>query len=230
MFARYTESAQRAIVLAQDEARQHRHGAVGTGVLLLGLLRLEGKVAWMALKAAGVDPQLLRRKVIELMGPGQSDVRGEIGFTPAAKRVMVELAIDEARHLKHNYVGTEHLLLALCHDDGHAGAALRSFGLTRDGLVEKVLHLLGTGGASPMMGIPLEETSPSAPPIRYSQALLAALRSAAEEARSTGSAEVLPEHLLMALLTVPEETSVRALLLRHGLTLEELRRHLSEDA
>lgn len=222
MFSRYTEFAQRAIVLAQDETRRLRHSTVGTGSLLLGILRLEKGVAWTALRKAGVDPGKLRQTVVSLMGPGQSDVRGEIGFTLPAKRVMVEFSIEIAREMGHNYVGTEHILLGLLRDDGHAGEALRSAGLTREGLEGQVRELLGMGVAS-------EETAPTGPPVAYSQALLAALRNASAEARATGSREVLPEHLLIAILTVPEETSIRTLLLRHGLTQEELRRHLSEE-
>lgn len=222
MFSRYTESSQRVIVLAQDEARRLNFGFVGTGVLLLGILRLQKGVAWTALLKSGVDPEWLRQTVISLMGTGQGAVRGEIGFTPAAKRVMVEYSINAARQMGTDYVGTEHLLLGLLQDEGHAGEALRAAGLTREGLEAVVRGLMGTGD-------PPETATPVREPIPYSQALMAALRSAMYEARTLGAGEVLPEHLLMAFLTVPAETSVRSLLLQHGLTLAELRGHLSQD-
>src|SRR5690606_36568804 len=113
MFGRYTERAQRVIVLAQEEAKRLGHNYVGTEHLLLGLIREGEGIAAKALQGLGISLEQVRGEVEKVIGKGQSNGDGEMGFTPRAKKVFVELAIEEARLLSHNYLGTEHILLGL---------------------------------------------------------------------------------------------------------------------
>src|SRR5271170_3996718 len=112
MFERFTEKAIKVIMLAQEEARRLGHNFVGTEQILLGLIREGRGVASRRLSAAGVNLQAARIEVEKIIGRGSGFVAVEIPFTPRAKRAL-ELSCQEAKRLRHNYVGTEHLLLAL---------------------------------------------------------------------------------------------------------------------
>src|SRR5699024_1929311 len=115
------ERAQKAILLAQDEARNLKHNYVGTEHLLLGLLSEGEGVAAQTLNNAGIDLDKARKQVDQLVGKGkyETDI---LGFTPRTKRVF-ELSFLEARKLGHNYVGTEHILLGLI-EEGEGVAAV----------------------------------------------------------------------------------------------------------
>ena len=144
MFSRYTERAQRVIVLAQDEARRLNYDYVGTEHLLLGLIREGEGIAAKALQSLGIQLEQVRAEVEKMIGKGSASSRGEIGFTPRAKKVMVELAIEEARLLGHNYVGTEHILLGLIREgEGVAAQVLQNLGADLDRVRNQVIHLLG---------------------------------------------------------------------------------------
>ncbi|MEW8977236.1 MAG: ATP-dependent Clp protease ATP-binding subunit [Symbiobacterium sp.] len=144
MFSRYTERAQRVIVLAQDEARRLNYDYVGTEHLLLGLIREGEGIAAKALQSLGIQLEQVRAEVEKMIGKGSASTRGEIGFTPRAKKVMVELAIEEARLLGHNYVGTEHILLGLIREgEGVAAQVLQNLGADLDRVRNQVIHLLG---------------------------------------------------------------------------------------
>ncbi len=144
MFSRYTERAQRVIVLAQDEARRLNYDYVGTEHLLLGLIREGEGIAAKALQSLGIQLEQVRSEVEKMIGKGSAPTRGEIGFTPRAKKVMVELAIEEARTLGHNYVGTEHILLGLIREgEGVAAQVLINLGAELDRVRNQVIHLLG---------------------------------------------------------------------------------------
>jgi len=156
MFSRYTERAQRVIVLAQDEARRLNYDYVGTEHLLLGLIREGEGIAAKALQSLGIQLEQVRAEVEKMIGKGSASTRGEIGFTPRAKKVMVELAIEEARLLGHNYVGTEHILLGLIREgEGVAAQVLQNLGADLDRVRNQVIHLLGgvphppSGAAAP---------------------------------------------------------------------------------
>ena len=156
MFSRYTERAQRVIVLAQDEARRLNYDYVGTEHLLLGLIREGEGIAAKALQSLGIQLEQVRAEVEKMIGKGSASSRGEIGFTPRAKKVMVELAIEEARLLGHNYVGTEHILLGLIREgEGVAAQVLQNLGADLDRVRNQVIHLLGgvphppSGSAAP---------------------------------------------------------------------------------
>lgn len=144
MFSRYTERAQRVIVLAQDEARRLNYDYVGTEHLLLGLIREGEGIAAKALQSLGIQLEQVRAEVEKMIGKGTASTRGEIGFTPRAKKVMVELAIEEARLLGHNYVGTEHILLGLIREgEGVAAQVLQNLNAELERVRNQVVHLLG---------------------------------------------------------------------------------------
>lgn len=156
MFSRYTERAQRVIVLAQDEARRLNYDYVGTEHLLLGLIREGEGIAAKALQSLGISLEQVRAEVEKMIGKGTANPRGEIGFTPRAKKVMVELAIEEARLLGHNYVGTEHILLGLIREgEGVAAQVLQNLGADLERVRNQVIHLLG--------GVPQNQTGGPAP-------------------------------------------------------------------
>jgi len=129
-FEKFSERARRVLTLAQEEAQQLNHSYIDTEHILLGLVREEEGVAAKVLANVGVGLNKVRSAVEFVIGRGEKPSSGETGLTPKAKKV-IELAIDEARHLGHNYIGTEHLLLGLLREGGGVAAAiLDSLGVT----------------------------------------------------------------------------------------------------
>ena len=129
MFERFTEKAIKVIMLAQEEARRLGHNFVGTEQILLGLIGEGTGVAAKVLKSMGVNLKDARVEVEKIIGRGSGFVAVEIPFTPRAKRVL-ELSLEEARQLGHNYIGTEHLLLGLIREgEGVAARVLENLGV-----------------------------------------------------------------------------------------------------
>ncbi|MDP6142131.1 MAG: ATP-dependent Clp protease ATP-binding subunit [Dehalococcoidales bacterium] len=129
-FDKFSERARRVLTLAQDEAQRLNHSYVGTEHILLGLVREEDGVAAKVLATMDVSLSKVRQAVEFIIGPGEKPSTGATGLTSRAKRV-IELAIDEARYLGHNYIGTEHLLLGLLREgEGVAAGVLDSFSVT----------------------------------------------------------------------------------------------------
>ena len=130
MWQRLTERARNMIFFAQEEAEKSGWNLVGPEHLLLGLLRQEDHVASLVLLTMHVDLQELRAETLRQMKPGDCGKPGtEMALTPSAKRV-IDLSYDEARRLTNNYIGTEHLLLALLREgEGLAGRVLHSAGV-----------------------------------------------------------------------------------------------------
>ncbi|SHM71023.1 ATP-dependent Clp protease ATP-binding subunit ClpC [Caldanaerovirga acetigignens] len=144
MNGKFTERAQKVIAFAQEEARRLNHNVVGTEHILLGLIREGEGVAAKALQNLGVELSKVREQVERMIGVGPFAVQGPIGYTPRAKRVL-ELALDESRRLKHNYVGTEHILLGLIREgEGVAAQVLANLGVSLERARNEVLTLLGT--------------------------------------------------------------------------------------
>lgn len=111
MFNRFTERAQRVIMIAREESSRLRHDYIGTEHLLLGLIREGSGVAVAVLQSLGLNPERIRKEVEKLAPSGGGTlILGEPPFTSKAKKAL-ELAIDEAQLMGHSYVGTEHLLL-----------------------------------------------------------------------------------------------------------------------
>ncbi|MCL2706962.1 MAG: ATP-dependent Clp protease ATP-binding subunit [Dehalococcoidia bacterium] len=129
-FDKFSERARRALSLAQEEAQRLNHNYIGTEHLLLGLVKEEESIAARILVSLGVSLPKMRSAVEYVIGPGEKITSVGTGLTTRAKRV-IELAIDEARQMGHNYIGTEHLLLGLLREaDGVAAGVLDSFGIT----------------------------------------------------------------------------------------------------
>src|SRR6476619_2182202 len=146
MSNRFTERAQRVILIAQEEAKRLNHDYVGTEHLLLGLIALGEGVAAQVLANLGVDLRRVRTEIEKIVGTGDNVMLlGEIPFTPRAKKVL-ELAVEEAQNMGHSHVGTEHLLLGLIREEeGVAARVLENLGLRLDVVREEVLNLLGEG-------------------------------------------------------------------------------------
>jgi ATP-dependent Clp protease ATP-binding subunit ClpC len=143
MFERFTEKAIKVIMLAQEESRRLGHNFVGTEQILLGLIGEGTGVGPKALKALGVTLKDARVEVEKIIGRGSGFVAVEIPFTPRAKRVL-ELSLEEARQLGHNYIGTEHLLLGLIREgEGVASRVLENLGVDSSKLRGQIIRLLG---------------------------------------------------------------------------------------
>jgi len=145
MFNRFTERARKVILLAKEEAKRFNHDYIGTEHLLLGLIREGEGVAAAVLASLGLSSDQIRFEVEKLVKPGPATiVSGDIPFTPKAKKV-IELAMEEARQLGHNYIGTEHLLLGLVKEgEGVASQVLMNLGLDMDKVRNEVMGLLGS--------------------------------------------------------------------------------------
>lgn len=112
MFERFTDRARRVIVLAQEEARLFGHNYIGTEHLVAGLVHEGEGIAGLVLTEAGVNLEDVRKLIVDRAGENPNGSRGHIPFTPRTRKV-IELTLREALDLGHNYVGTEHILLAI---------------------------------------------------------------------------------------------------------------------
>ena len=191
-FDKFTDRARKVLTLAQDEAQRFNHNYIGTEHLLLGLVREGEGVAARVLENMNVELPKVRTAVEFIIGRGDRPVVGEVGLTPRAKRV-IELAIDEARRLGHNYIGTEHLLLGLVREgEGIAAGVLESLGVNLDKVRHEVIRVLSqssaagparrpSGPARPRPSTSSASTSPRRPGSASST------RSSAGRRRSSGS-------------------------------------------
>ena len=146
MFERLTDRARKVMALANQEAQRFNHEYIGTEHILLGMVKEGSGVGANVLKNLGIDLRKVRLEVEKLVKSGPEMVTmGKLPQTPRAKKV-IEYAIEEARNLNHNYVGTEHLLLGLLREhDGVAAQVLLNLGLKLEEVREEVLNLLGAG-------------------------------------------------------------------------------------
>jgi ATP-dependent Clp protease ATP-binding subunit ClpC len=153
MFERFTEKAIKVIMLAQEEARRLGHNFVGTEQILLGLIGEGTGIGPKVLKSMGVNLKDARVEVEKIIGRGSGFVAVEIPFTPRAKRVL-ELSLEEARQLGHNYIGTEHLLLGLIREgEGVAARVLDNLSVDLSKVRSQIIRSLGentevSGGGS----------------------------------------------------------------------------------
>ncbi|MBX6394402.1 MAG: ATP-dependent Clp protease ATP-binding subunit [Alicyclobacillaceae bacterium] len=146
MFGRFTERAQKVLALAHEEASRLGHSGIGTEHILLGLVREGEGIAAKALMSLGLSSEKIQREVEKIIGrgPGQG---AAMAYTPRAKKV-IELSIDEARKLGHNYVGTEHILLGLIREgEGVAARVLNNLGVSLSKARQQVIQLLGGDAA-----------------------------------------------------------------------------------
>ena len=143
MFERFTEKAIKVIMLAQEEARRLGHNFVGTEQILLGLIGEGTGIAAQVLKSMNVNLKDARIEVEKIIGRGSGFVAVEIPFTPRAKRVL-ELSLEEARQLGHNYIGTEHLLMGLVREgEGVAARVLENLAVNISSIRTEVIQMLG---------------------------------------------------------------------------------------
>ncbi len=169
MFERFTDRARKVMALANQEAQRFNHEYIGTEHILLGLVKEGSGVGANVLKNLDVDLRKVRLEVEKLVKSGPDMVTmGKLPQTPRAKKV-IEYAIEEARNLNHNYVGTEHLLLGLLREhDGVAAQVLMNLGLKLEEVREEVLNLLGasnendeSGSVGPSASAPEPSSGPA---------------------------------------------------------------------
>lgn len=143
MFERYTEDARNVMSRARQEAQKFGHDHIGTEHILLGMLEVKGCVAADVLSHRAVNLRHARGLVEKLVTPGQGEEPdGTLPRTEHAQHVLAD-AVNEARQLKHSYIGTEHLLLGLLYEkDCIATEVLAGIGLKLDEVREDVLHFI----------------------------------------------------------------------------------------
>lgn len=141
---KFSDRAQKVILIAQEEAKRLNHDYVGTEHLLLGLVSIGEGLAVQILINLGVDLRKIKHEVEKIVPPGDNVmVLGEIPFSPRAKKVL-EYAVEEANMMGHMYVGTEHILLGLLREkEGVAARVLEYLGVTYEDVQEEIFSLLG---------------------------------------------------------------------------------------
>jgi ATP-dependent Clp protease ATP-binding subunit ClpC len=229
MFERFTAYARRAVVTAQEEARELNHNYIGTEHILLALLRRpdglpnqEDGIAAAILEEFGMTREGVREEVIDKVGVGKGKAKtGHIPFTPRAKKVL-ELALREALQLHHNYIGTEHMLLGLIRED--EGVAVQIMRKHADLLALRAAVLDAVpagdsdeGGLAAATGTLLRRVrarhwgprdEADAGHVGATPATDATLT---EAARLAGGAPIGSHHLLLAALADPNSTAARTL-------------------
>ena len=166
MFERFTDRARRVVVLAQEEARMLGHNYIGTEHILLGLIHEGEGVAARALTALGLSLAATRQAVEDIIGSGSQAPTAHIPFTPRSKKVL-ELSLREALSLGSDYIGTEHILLAILREGGGVGAQILagadvSHSRAREQIIELLHGEREEGAPSPSVSAP--PLAASAPP------------------------------------------------------------------
>jgi len=166
MFERFTDRARKVMALANQEAQRFNHEYIGTEHILLGLVKEGNGVGANVLRNLDIDVKKLRLEIEKLVKSGPDMVTmGKLPQTPRTKKV-IEFAIEEARSLNHNYVGTEHILLGLLREtEGIAAQVLMNLGLKLEDVRQEVLNLLGAGvedGSFQSMGMKMNPAAAQA--------------------------------------------------------------------
>ena len=145
MMQRFTDDAQRVLSFAQEAALELGHDYVGTEHVLIGLIKVKNGVAAKALNELGLSAETIIEDVEEHIGRGNKKV-SSVYMTPRVKHVL-ELAVEVANHMNHNYVGTEHILLGLLSDGGGVAVGLlRNHNIRASDIVEVIRDILGSSG------------------------------------------------------------------------------------
>jgi len=148
MFDRFTDSARKVVILAQEEARSLSHRTIGTEHLLVALFVEGDGVAYQALSSMGLKQEDFRAMMENLKGAGEGGSAGHIPFSPRAKKVL-ELSLREALTLAHNYIGTEHILLGILRENGStASQMLIALNIDQQLLRNKIIDLLSSTSTS----------------------------------------------------------------------------------
>ncbi|MFQ5956942.1 MAG: Clp protease N-terminal domain-containing protein, partial [Candidatus Brocadiales bacterium] len=153
MFDKFTDRARKVMALAREEARRYNHEYIGTEHILLGLVKEGSGVAANVLQNLDIELKKIRIEVEKIVQTGPDLVSvGQLPFTPKVKKVL-EFAMEEAKNLGHNYIGTEHLLLGLLREhEGVAAQVLLNLGVRLEDVREEVINLLGAESAQPGEG------------------------------------------------------------------------------
>lgn len=145
MMQRFTDDAQRVLSFAQEAALELGHDYVGTEHVLIGLIKVKNGVAAKALNEVGLSAETIIEDVEEHIGRGNKKA-SSVYMTPRVKHVL-ELAVEVANHMNHNYVGTEHILLGLLSDGGGVAVGLlRNHNIRASDIVEVIRDILGSSG------------------------------------------------------------------------------------
>src|SRR6056297_2364397 len=144
MFGRFTERARKVLSKAEKNAISLNHNYVGTEHILLGLVTEgQGIAARVLTEKEGITEEKILKQIKSMIGEGKQDVSGSVGLTPRCKKVL-NLSMDEARRLGHNYIGTEHILLGLIREgEGVAVRILAQLGGDLDKIREEIIKMLG---------------------------------------------------------------------------------------
>ena len=238
-FDKFTERARKVLSLAHEEAQRFQHNYIGTEHLLLGLLREGDGIAAKVLNSLGVELDKAREAIVLIIGQGDRIVLGKIGLTPRTKKV-IELAVDEARCLNHDSIGTEHLLLGLLQEgQGIAIGILKRLGVNLEKVrIQTLLALKPQDVAAPstegnsglthseeekkqIKGI-LDDRDERGRFGKFTKQAKQALVYAQEEAQRFQHHSIGTEHLLMGLLREPEDIAVKVLA-NLGVELKQIR-------
>ena len=145
MFERYTENARRVLSRARQEAQKFNHDHIGTEHILLGLIKIRDGVAADILTHRNIDLKHAKAEVKKLVVPGSLGCDDTFIALPrtAHAHELIDDAVEEARSLKHNYIGTEHLLLALLHEkEGRGAQVLGNLGMKLDDVRQDVIKFV----------------------------------------------------------------------------------------
>ena len=211
MFERFSGLARHVVVSAQEEARELDHNYIGTEHLLLGLLVTSDSLAGASLTALGYTRDGARASLEAMVGRGKAAPSGHIPFTPRAKKVL-ELSLREALQLKHNYIGTEHILLGIVREGEGRAAQILAARHPLDRVRAEVLARVESQGAG---GAHAGSRTPAAHEV---------LTLAAELA---GDTPVGSHHILEAILQQPDSAAAKVLT-DAGIDLNQLAAKLDE--
>jgi ATP-dependent Clp protease ATP-binding subunit ClpA len=212
-FDKFTERARKVLVFAQEEARLLNHNYIGTEHILLGLLRMVESAGGRVLTEVGVNLADVRTRVGSIADRGEGIAMGEIGLDPNAK-LAIEAAVDEARRMGHNYIGTEHLLLGLLRvEEGVAARILSELGLSLEESRRQVLAVLQVYAGDRDQGDRFD---------KFTERARKVLQLAQEEAERFNHNYIGTEHILLGLAR--EGDGVAARVLRNlGIDLHKVR-------
>jgi ATP-dependent Clp protease ATP-binding subunit ClpA len=233
---KFTERARKVLALAQEESQRFRHNYIGTEHLLLALIRENGGIAGRALRTLGIELESVRKDMEAALKRGDHIVLGEIGLTAGAKKT-IELAVDEARHLKHHYIGTEHILLGLIHEGtGIGNEILARKGATLEKVRTLTIQFLSQPETPSEQPEPAQEAPPSSDSSgevkksweethlnKLNEQVHKVLVLAKEEALRFQHNYIGTEHLLLG-LTRDQDGIAAQVLARLGVGLDQVRR------
>jgi ATP-dependent Clp protease ATP-binding subunit ClpC len=198
MFERFSTNARGVVIQAQEEARQLQHNYIGTEHILLGLFTAPTSIAAQALRQLGVTAPAVREAIEAEVGRGKEAPSGHIPFTKRAKKIL-ELALREALQLKHNYIGTEHILLAVDREgEGLAAKILAQQVNELRNIRATVMDLLGAGPREHLAGESARRTTAAEEVVTAAQAL-------------AGGAPMGSHHLLEALIRAEGSLAAKVL-------------------